>query len=312
MDASAWELQGAWANYIDADPPVTNCTYFDYEVLYYEFMPRYVTTDIICDVRDMTAITTEKCKELYDGGIFCNNYNLLVSSENDCSEAELLSAWTRIDYANELLMLRDPEEDLWWYFEEDRFQDGFDWVTAVDEHSKRYWLFEFDDYAWAYHGEDDRDQMDLLFICLDEANCQTTNPVEDLYEETWLLSPFIPHNVTVPYLPLVECMEEWIEGYPYVAQSAICGLEDGIREVHMCRDPVQCSRIPPDYHNTMLQHHVWHLNTKVRGILVDTPEVETWECYNFKDWHSYIWDDNYYYDQGDEMCDEGRLWTCVD
>jgi len=103
-----------------------------------------------------------------------------------------------------------------------------------------------------------------------------------------MLLPFIPTNVTVPYLPLVNCMEEWIEGYPYTETSALCGLEDGIREVHECRDPVQCSRIAPDYHNTMLQHHVWNLNIDVRGILVDTETPAEASCNNFKDLMSYI------------------------
>lgn len=123
--------------------------------------------------------------------------------------------------------------------------------------------------------------------------------------------PDLPANVTVPYLPLVNCWEEWVEGYPYQMQDALCGLEDGIREVHMCRDPVQCSRIAPDYHDTMLQHHTWHLNQDVRGLEVALPTPPAADCTDFKSDHStFITADQATWAMGDTVCDEGRLWEC--
>lgn len=285
-EMTAWLMQPLFAEYAQPDPPIVYCNYYDEEVLNFEFIPRFITNNIICDIRVKTEIKTDTCNKLYEGGIYCNNYNMERLSSSDCSAEEVESAWTIFNYGNELLMLRDDLVDLWWDLGSDypeKFtMDGYEWQAAVDLHSKRYWLFEFNDIAWQYHGDENRVEMQLAFRCIDEAACQSVSPVTDLYEKAWLLLPMIPNNITVPYLPLVDCQEIWVEGYPYVEQSALCGLEDGIREVHICRDPVQCSRIAPDYHDTMLQHHVWHLNTEVRGILIADVVPEEATCSDFK------------------------------
>jgi hypothetical protein len=60
----------------------------------------------------------------------------------------------------------------------------------------------------------------------------------------------------------------------------------------------------------MLQHHVWHLNKSVRGILVATEDPTASTCDDFKQTMSYITSDMPNYNLGDKICDEGREWVC--
>jgi len=69
-------------------------------------------------------------------------------------------------------MLRDvPTAGFWWEVEAQLYKDAYDWEAAVDDHSKRFWLFEFDDIAWQVHGDEGRTQVELGFLCIDEALC---------------------------------------------------------------------------------------------------------------------------------------------
>jgi len=133
-----------------------NCSYFDVESLNIENLPRYISDDIICDIRVKTEIKTNMCNQLYNGGIYCNNYNMETLSDNQCTDSEVETAWNITSFGNELLMLRVDQAATWWYVEADRFSNAYEWEAAVDLHSKRYWLFEFDDIAWQDHGDADR------------------------------------------------------------------------------------------------------------------------------------------------------------
>jgi len=75
-EITAWELQPLFADYQVADPPVVNCTYTDTEALNIQPFPNYVAGDVICDVRVWTNMSTQVCNMLYEGGIYCNNYNM--------------------------------------------------------------------------------------------------------------------------------------------------------------------------------------------------------------------------------------------
>jgi hypothetical protein len=173
VDMTAWLMQPIFAEYIIADPPIVNCTYYDVETLNLEFIPRYITDNIICDIRVKTEIKTNTCNKLYEGGIYCNNYNMEALVNNQCTAEEVEIAWDIFNYGNELLMLRKERSLLWWdldsVFPAEFTQDGYEWEAAVDLHSKRYWLFEFDDIAWQYHGDEGRTEIQLAFVCIDEA-----------------------------------------------------------------------------------------------------------------------------------------------